>query len=196
MSLIDLTERWGLRRTAAPREAATRDATQSRLSARASGGGLPACVAAGRMSSTDRRSVESADPSRLGPALQLPGRCLQDGLVDGKPPAAHWSEDQRASVTADALPAAAEAVPGPGGRWRRTLAAQGPCPRRLLQTFAAGSLGQTTVPARGGGTRHRRDLGAAAPQRAERVWPSWLLKAVPPAELVEDLGRGSRKASR
>ena len=86
-----------------------------------------------------------------------------DGLVDGKSPGAP------SKLNADHRRALAEVVrrPGPGGRRRRALAAQGPGAVALgdVRHLARRDHGRARVE----GARLRQDLGAAAPLRAKRA---------------------------
>ena len=97
-----------------------------------------------------------------------------DGLVDGKSPGAP------SKLNADHRRALAEVVegrPGPGGRRRRALAAQGPGAVALgdVRHLARRDHGRARVE----GARLRQDLGAGRATTRKTSWPSRLLKKLP-----------------
>ena len=162
----------------------TRDATQSRrllALAEVYDGG----------SRTDASRIDGvgpADHSRLGAALQRPrtGRAGRWGKSPGAP--SKLNADHRR-----ALAEVVEAGPGPGGRRRRALAAQGPGAVALgdVRHLARRDHGRARVE----GARLRQDLGAARATTRKTSWPSRLLKKTSPPNWRRS-GRGSRKASR
>ena len=103
-----------------------------------------------------------------------------DGLVDGKSPGApsKLNADHRR-----ALAEVVEAGPGPGGRRRRALAAQGPGAVALgdVRHLARRDHGRARVEGRSASPRSRR--GRATTRKTS--WPSRLFKKNFPAELAK-----------